>query len=99
MATYSVSGRGHRALALLATGPATLEEIRDHSGAVGYDRRAIYHVVTAMLDDCLVTSRGGFYTITERGEEALAELRLGQDWGGEEPVPNCRVFVQPSVSA
>jgi hypothetical protein len=30
MPRYSTSGKGHNALSLLATGPATLEQIRDH---------------------------------------------------------------------
>jgi hypothetical protein len=93
MARYSVNGPAHRSLVFLSTGPATLEQIRDHSGAIGSERKALWWVVKALLKDGLVTSRGGLYRLTGRGDEALTSLRLGQPYGGEEAQPSVRLFV------
>lgn len=99
MASYTPGGKAHRCLALLETAPATLEQMRDHSGATGFERRSYWHVTQAMLDDDLVTSRGGFYDITERGLEALTSLRLGQVFGAEEARASVRVFVSREKAA
>lgn len=99
MAQYSPRGKAHGCLALLETAPASLEQLRDHSGATGFERRSYFHVLGALLDDGLVTSRGGFYDITDRGLEALTSLRLGQVFGGEEAQPSIRVFVSREQAA
>lgn len=98
MATYSVGGKAAQALSLLATGPATLEQIRDHAGVIGAKRRKYFHTLGALLSDGLVGRLDSEYVITVRGLEALDELRAGNAYTvGAEPIPNVRIFERVAV--
>lgn len=89
---YSPGGRSHSVLALLDTGPATLEEIRDHSGASGRARRMYFFIVRALLAEGLIRREDGLYAITDAGSDVLHELRRGVRVGDGAGLPNVRVF-------
>ena len=71
--TLNPNGKAHRMLARLAEGDGTLGDLRRAAS----DHRRAFHVVKAVVDRGLAASNQGNYFITQRGHEALRQLRAG----------------------
>jgi hypothetical protein len=92
MVTFSAGGKAHNALSLLDTGPATLADLKAHSGLSPNASKKLWWLTGEMLRCGLITRTEGLYHMTDKGREALHVLRDGEDFCGGGMGPNVRVF-------
>lgn len=90
---YSINGRGHQMLRILADHPATILQLATDIGMfVPMRRRQVWNIGQAMLGDGLVVDRRGVLYILPQGLDGLKVLDSGEElvvWRAE---PSVRVF-------
>lgn len=94
MIRFDVDGKAHFALRYLADCPATAHEVWEAAGLSAGNRRKLAFMLGILRDRMLLTcaGKGGAYSLTDEGREALASLNAGEPLVLVDAVPSVRVF-------